>query len=177
VRQEELLARPASEVLPILLGATLHVEGVPWWIVEAEAYEGANDPASHAARGMTPRNRVMFGPPGHLYVYLCYGMHLLANIVVDAEGHPGAVLVRAVEAADGRRVSGPGRVTRALGIDLGDNGRALADGRLMLDCARRYSSTGPIWSGRVGVRRGATRPWRGWLPPAPKASWVPEVAR
>jgi DNA-3-methyladenine glycosylase len=165
VRQEGLLARRASEVLPILLGATLHVEGVPWWIVEPRPTRGRTirPRASHAARGMTPRNRVMFGPPGHLYVYLCWGMHLLANIVVDAEGHPGAVLVRAVEAADGRLVSGPGRVTRALGIDLGDNGRALADGRLVLDCARRCSSTGPFWSGRVGVRRGAMRPWLGWL--------------
>jgi len=165
VKGGDPLARPASEALTSVLGAALYVEDCPWWIVEAEAYEGANDPASHAARGVTPRNRVMFGPPGHLYAYLCYGMHVLANIVVDVEGRPGAILIRGVEDPSGTRVNGPGRVTRALGIDLRDNGCALSGGRLRLDCTRRYGCELPVWSGRIGVSRAASRPWRGWLAP------------
>ena len=99
-------------------------------IVETEAYFGENDPASHAYRGMTPRNRVMFGPPGFMYVYFIYGNHYCLNIVTENEGTPGAVLIRAVEPLVGirdmmkrRRVkdihhitNGPGKLTQALGI-------------------------------------------------------------
>jgi len=114
--------RRADRVARDLLGAVLVVRGddgvVTRHVVhETEAYLGSHDLACHGAKGMTPRNAVMFGPAGHWYVYLCYGLHWMLNIVTGAEGVPAAVLVRAA----GRFV-GPGRVTRALGVDRGHNG-------------------------------------------------------
>jgi DNA-3-methyladenine glycosylase len=125
----EVVQLPATEAAPALLGWTLLVDGVGGVIVETEAYtEG--DPASHTFRGMTPRNAVMFGPPGHLYVYRSYGLHWCVNVVCDADGVGAAVLLRAVRPTHGlatmraRRgvedvrllCSGPGRLTQALGI-------------------------------------------------------------
>ena len=89
-------------------------------ITETEAYHGPEDRASHASRGRTSRNAVMFGPGGVWYVYLCYGMHEMLNLVTGPEEWPAAVLIRGVEGW-----SGPGRVTRALGIDRSLNGRAI----------------------------------------------------
>ncbi len=108
-------------------------------IVETEAYYGRGDPASHAARGRTKRNRVMFGPPGRAYVYFNYGVHHLLNVVTEAEGEAGAVLIRAVEPLAGvplllanrpvaninQLTSGPGKLTQALAIDIAHNGRQL----------------------------------------------------
>lgn len=93
-------------------------------IVEVEAYIGPHDAASHSSRGLTPRNRVMFGPPGHAYVYLIYGIHHCMNVVTEAEGHGAAVLLRALEpvAGIGGRTSGPGLLCRAMGIDRSLNG-------------------------------------------------------
>jgi DNA-3-methyladenine glycosylase len=116
-------ARPADRVARDLLGARLAVRrpdgGVERHIVfETEAYLGAHDLACHGARGMTARNAVMFGPAGCWYVYLCYGLHWMLNIVTGPEGVPAAVLIRGV----GTHV-GPGRLTRALAIDRGFDGR------------------------------------------------------
>lgn len=129
------LARPAAEVAPALLGLVLvsDVGGhrTAGRVVETEAYPGPEDPASHAAAsvGRTERNDPMFGPPGIAYVHVNYGVHRCLNVVVDREGHPAAVLIRALEPVDGletmrrRRghdelTSGPGRLTEALGIGL-----------------------------------------------------------
>ena len=90
-------------------------------VCETEAYLGAHDLACHGSRGMTPRNAVMFGPAGVWYVYLCYGMHWMLNVVTGREGVPAAVLIRGV----GGHV-GPGRLTRALGIDKRFDGRSVA---------------------------------------------------
>jgi DNA-3-methyladenine glycosylase len=116
-------ARPADRVARELLGAALvtrdrdgrlrrHV------VFETEAYLGAHDLACHGARGMTPRNAVMFGPAGHWYVYLCYGLHWMLNVVTGAEGVPAAVLIRGAG-----EHAGPGRLTRALGLDRSFDGR------------------------------------------------------
>ena len=88
-------------------------------IVETEAYLGPHDLAAHSARGLTPRTRVMFGPPGHAYVYLIYGMHWCMNVVTEREGHASAVLLRALEPVEGLegRTQGPGLLCRAMGID------------------------------------------------------------
>jgi DNA-3-methyladenine glycosylase len=138
----QLLERSALEVAPALLGAMLRGRGVVVQLTEVEAYMGDVDPGSHAFRGETARNRVMFGPPGHLYAYFTYGMHTCANVVCGPSGTASAVLLRAgrvIEGADvarARRTTsrsdadlarGPARLTVALGLALGDNGTNLLD--------------------------------------------------
>jgi DNA-3-methyladenine glycosylase len=139
--------RPAAEVAADLLGCTLVHDApdgrVAGRLVEVEAYQGPEDLAAHSARGRTPRNAVMFGPPGHLYVYLIYGLHHCANIVAGPGAKPEAVLVRALEIDEGvelarcrrgpdvpteRLASGPGNVARALGLDRSHDGHDLLDG-------------------------------------------------
>ncbi len=103
-------------------------------IVEVEAYLGPHDLAAHSARGLTPRTRIMFGPPGHAYVYLIYGMHCCMNVVVEPEGRAAAVLLRALEPVSGLggRSQGPGLLCKAIGIDLRQNGLDLLGGELYL---------------------------------------------
>lgn len=118
--------RPADRVARELLGARLVVRAADGTlsrhlVFETEAYLGGDDLACHGSKGMTKRNAVMFGPAGRWYVYLCYGMHWMLNIVTGAEGVPAAVLIRGVGA-----FAGPGRVTRGLGIDKGFDGLAAA---------------------------------------------------
>ncbi len=118
--------RPADRVAQELLGSRLAVKDAygrvtRHGVFETEAYLGAHDLACHAARGMTPRNAVMFGPAGVWYVYLCYGMHWMLNVVTGPMGTPAAVLIRGV----GSHV-GPGRLTKALAIAAGHNGKRAA---------------------------------------------------
>jgi DNA-3-methyladenine glycosylase len=96
-------------------------------IVEVEAYLGPHDLAAHASKGLTKRTRIMFGPPGHVYVYLIYGMHHCMNVVTEAEGHAAAVLLRALEPVAGidSRTQGPGLLCKAMGINLAANGHDL----------------------------------------------------
>lgn len=174
-----------------LLGARLVGRGVTIRLTEVEAYAGAQDPGSHAFRGQTSRNAVMFGPAGHLYCYFTYGMHTCMNYVVGAEGDPSAVLLRAGEVVDGvdlarvRRgprtrdadlARGPARLTVAAGITLADNGGSLSTpGPLHLVPRRRALPAALISSGpRVGVSGpggdGAAFPWRYWLTDEPSVS-------
>jgi DNA-3-methyladenine glycosylase len=165
------------EVAPLLLGATLARGEVAVRLTEVEAYAGERDPGSHAWRGRTPRNEVMFGPAGHLYTYFVYGMHVCANVVTDPDGRAGAVLLRAGEvlgdepAGDrGHPARGPARLCRTLGITLDDDGCDLAAGPVTLTLADPVPadriSTGP----RVGLRRAADVPWRFWLTGEPSVS-------
>jgi DNA-3-methyladenine glycosylase len=175
------LDRPALEVAPQLLGAVLTVDGIALRLTEVEAYEGESDPASHAWRGVTPRNAVMYGPAGRLYVYLSYGIHSCVNIVCDVEGRASAVLVRAGEVVAGedrvrvrrgpvpyvRLASGPGNVGSALGLSPADSGVALGGVRASLVAG----PAGEVRSGpRVGVSRAADVPWRFWLAGDPTVS-------
>lgn len=172
-----LLAGPVLEVAPQLLGATLRHGDVALRLTEVEAYDGARDPGSHAYRGRTARNAVMFGPPGHLYVYFTYGMHFCCNVVCGPDGTASAVLLRAGEVVDGldharsRRPTaradrelarGPANLCQALAIGAAENGRDLSHPPLTLTPADAPAEvrTGP----RVGLRQAADRPWRFWLP-------------
>ena len=144
-------------------------------IVETEAYRGARDPASHAFRGATTRNRAMFGPPGHAYVYLIYGVHLCLNLVAEPEGLAAAVLVRAlapIEGADlmrarrgveawGRLACGPGNLSVALGLSRAHDGADLTAEPLWLsDLPPRRFGCATVAGSRVGVRQGIERRWR-----------------
>jgi DNA-3-methyladenine glycosylase len=148
-------------------------------IVETEAYVGPDDRASHASRGRTKRNEVMFGPPGHAYVYLIYGRYNCLNAVTEPLGFPAAVLIRAAEPVTGvaQPTSGPGRLCRALDIDRSFNGECLAGERLFIDAGDRPVNVArpdsPIGAGpRIGVAYAgewADRPWRYWIAGNP---WV-----
>ncbi|MET1044884.1 MAG: DNA-3-methyladenine glycosylase [Microbacteriaceae bacterium] len=181
-----LLARPALEVAPLLLGAVIRKGAVAVRITEVEAYLGAVDPGSHAFRGKTKRNATMFGEPGHLYCYFTYGMHVCANVVCSPEGSASGVLLRAGEVIEGidlareRRTSsrhdidlarGPARLAVALGITLADGGSDLEAGDIRLDLPTEPApfATGP----RTGVSgAGGTHhfPWRFWIPDDPTVS-------
>ncbi len=170
-------ARPTLEVAADLLGRKFvheSEEGVASGrIVEVEAYCGELDPGSHAFRGETPRNSVMFGPPGHLYVYFTYGMHFCCNVVCESDGVAGAVLLRAIEPVEGidlmkeRRgvegirdlARGPARLCQALGIDRLQNGADLTVPPIWIEQRRRV--VGEIKSSpRIGLRPGIDQPWR-----------------
>lgn len=127
----EFFARPTVTVARELIGKYL-VRAVGSSllvarIVETEAYVGPQDKACHASKGRTPRTEVLFGPPGHAYVYLCYGMHELLNVVTEREDFPAAVLLRAID-VEGRLVDGPGRLTRALAVTRALNRHDLTAG-------------------------------------------------
>jgi DNA-3-methyladenine glycosylase len=185
----ELAVDPLA-VARLLLGCVLvsdMVSRVAVRLVEVEAYRGLDDPASHCYRGQTPRNAVVFGPAGHLYVYFVYGMHFCANVVATTEGVPGAVLLRGGEVVQGLDVardrrpasrrdaelaSGPARLTGVLGLHRAHNGVDLTDPASPL---RLYAGdpvpddqvrTGP----RVGVATAVEVPWRWWVDGSPAVS-------
>jgi DNA-3-methyladenine glycosylase len=172
-----------------LLGAVLTAGGVSARVVEVEAYGGPPDgpwpdPAAHSYRGPTPRNAVMFGPPGRLYTYRSHGIHVCANVFCAPAGVAAAVLLRAavIEAghdrAQGRRGSavpaaalarGPGNLCSALGITMADNGIDLFDPQSAVTL--ELGEAGEVHSGpRVGVSQEADRPWRFWLSDHPQVS-------
>ena len=141
--------------------------------METEAYLGPHDLACHAARGRTARTEVMFGPPGHAYVYFIYGIHHCMNVVTEQRGHAAAVLIRALEPGPGveKRTDGPGRLCRALGIDRSLNGADLTGKRLYVTTGERglgsATPLGEVTRGpRVGVGYAGTwaeEPLRFWL--------------
>jgi DNA-3-methyladenine glycosylase len=181
--------RPLLEVTRDLLGRLLvhqAPEGVSAVrLVEVEAYDGAGrDPASHAHRGPTPRNRVMFGPPGHLYLYFTYGMHWCANVVCAPEGTAEAVLLRAGEPVCGAELMaarrpasrprdlarGPARLCQALGLTGWANGAPLDRGPVLLTTGWPVPDDQVAWTGRVGVTAAADRPWRALVAGHPSVS-------
>lgn len=185
ILRREFYARPALQVARELVGKVL-VHDTPAGpasgvIVEVEAYIGESDPACHAAPGPTARNAPLYGPPGIAYVYLNYGIHSLVNAVVEPEGWPAAILIRALEPLDGeplmrrrrargtgRRADsfdrfelcrGPGNLTRALGITLARNYMDLTSGPLRIE-DRRLRPRDLRWSRRIGISVGVEQEWR-----------------
>lgn len=180
--EREFFDRSVHEVARDLVGCTLLYEGRGGVIVETESYE-ADDPACHAYVGLTERTRVLFGPPGSAYVYLSYGIHSLLNAVAEPEGAAAAVLIRALEPthgveemrarrggkADADLCSGPGKLTEALGVDLGDNERDLTREPFLLTPPAGEPPkivTGP----RIGITKAVERPWRFSLAGSPYVS-------
>jgi DNA-3-methyladenine glycosylase len=196
------LARAGLAVHPLraarkVLGSTLVVcrrgESIRARIVEVEAYGSPAagpwpDPAAHSYPGVTARNAVMFGPPGHLYVYLSYGIHMCVNVTAGPDGDGAGVLLRAARIETGlaavrarravhdpdiRLAAGPGRLGQALGIDLVDKGMDLFDPassvRLELAVRRPTVTAGP----RIGISKATTLPWRLWLAGDPAVSVPP----
>lgn len=165
-------ASSTVEVAKALLGSTLvhrTAQGVlAGRIVEVEAYLGRDDPAAHSSAGLTPRTRVIFGPPGHAYVYRIYGMHCCLNVVAEPDGLPGCVLVRALEPTCGmkdmhlrrpaaRRVkdlaNGPGKLTQAMRIDMGHYGADLKRSRLTIRVPVNPSPIKIETSTRIGISK------------------------
>lgn len=176
------------DVAPRLIGKILAVglegEVVAGRIVETEAYCGPGDEASHAGRGMTARNSVMFGPAGHAYVYFSYGMHHLFNVVTEGEGVPGAVLVRALEPIEGigamqsaRRTSklsdlcsGPAKLTQALGIDLSFNAVRLSGAKGIAVLDDGFAGGDVVAGPRIGITKATDLPWRFYVKENPYVS-------
>lgn len=177
--------REPTEVAPELLGKLLIHGRRAARIVEVEAYRGIDDPASHAARGPTPRNASMFGPPGRWYVYFTYGMHWCANLVCGPEGFAAAVLVRAAAPVRGigamRAVRptarsdrdlcrGPARLCVALGIDGTADAQDAVRGALRVVDDGTPAPGAPECSSRIGISRGTDLQWRWYVPGDPHVS-------
>ena len=169
--KRSFFARSVHEVAPDLIGATFLVNGVGGVIVEVEAYHHT-EPAAHSFRGPTPRNRVMFGPPGFSYVYRSYGIHWCINFVCEKEGSASAVLIRALEPTHGipamrrRRglheerslCSGPGKLCEALAITIADNELPLDAPPIALHA--RTSKPEIVSGVRIGLTKAVDLPWR-----------------
>jgi len=167
--------RPAIDVARALLGTVLVHGTTSGRIVETEAYLGPGDRAAHSWNGVTPRTRVLFGKPGHAYVYLIYGMYECLNVVAEPEGSPGCVLIRAAEPLEGialmrrRRpgargiedlANGPGKLTLALGITRRHNGTDLTRGSLTIHAPVSPEKISVGVSPRIGIRHCADWPLR-----------------
>jgi DNA-3-methyladenine glycosylase len=186
----EFFAQNTLTVARHLLGAklvrTLDGQRLSGLIVECEAYIGQDDTACHASQGRTPRNEVMFGPPGYAYVYFTYGMHWMLNVITGEQGFPAAVLVRALQPMEGietmwtlRRkqgnprnerelTNGPARLTQAMAIDKTFNGADLVMGRqLWLEPGRAFPDETVARGPRIGIKYAAEKdqeaPWRFWI--------------
>jgi DNA-3-methyladenine glycosylase len=181
--RRDFFARSVHEVAPDLIGVTLLIDGVGGRIVEVEAYD-QEDPASHGYRGRTPRNEVMFGPPGYAYVYRSYGIHWCLNFVCGEEGIADAVLVRALEPTAGieeqrrRRgvqglrtlCSGPGKLCQALGITGAHNGLGLD--RRPFELQPRVEIPEIVTGPRIGITKATELTWRYGLAGSPYLSRV-----
>jgi DNA-3-methyladenine glycosylase len=175
---QKFFARSVHEVAPELIGATLMVEGIGGTIVEVEAYD-QDDPAAHSFSGKTLRNAVMFGPPGHAYVYRSYGIHWCLNFVCAPEHRAEAVLIRALAPTAGlpamraRRgveaekllCSGPGKLCQALGISRAHDGLALD--RPPFSVIARSGAPEIVVGRRIGITKAAEQPWRYGLAGSP----------
>jgi DNA-3-methyladenine glycosylase len=165
--------RSVHAVARDLIGCGLFFAGVGGTIVETESYE-RDDPACHAYVGLTPRTETLFGPPGRAYVYLSYGIHSLLNAVAEPEGEAAAVLIRALQPTaglermrerrgarpDAELCSGPGKLTEALGIGLGENGERLDREPFLLTAPAGGTRPEVVAGPRIGITKATELPWR-----------------
>lgn len=188
VLPREFYERETIEVAKDLLGKhVVRVKGnslIVCKIVEVEAYRGRDDPASHAFRGVTKRNSLMFGDPGHAYIYFTYGNHYCLNVTTQPKGIPGAVLIRAVEPVEGtfymkenrpnvsdlELSNGPGKLTKALRIENSLNEIDLTKPGPLFIVNSRYERVKMVRATRVGIRDGADRMWRFYIADNPYVS-------
>ena len=190
VLPKEFYARDTVKVAPELLSKWLvrviGQERLVGRIVEVEAYRGQDDPASHAFRGLTPRNAPMYGEPGHAYIYFTYGNHFCLNITTQETGKPGAVLLRAIQpiggvgtmrrfrpnVSDTELTNGPGKLTKAMNIDKSLNEHDLtSSGSLFLTKPQVHQPHYETWrSTRIGIRVGLDKRWRFFLKGNPYVS-------
>ena len=174
----------AKRLLGCYINRSLGNKKIVCKIVETEAYDQL-DPASHSYRGMTPRNSIMFGEAGYLYVYFSYGIHYCMNVVTGVEGHASAVLIRAVEPISGldairanrpniskerMLTNGPGKVCQALAVDLDFNGHDLTRQPLTLTLRSRLASSQIVIGPRIGITKAADLPWRFFVKDNPYVS-------
>lgn len=182
---QRFYARDPLDVAPDLLNKLIALDRRVGRIVEVEAYRGADDPASHAYRGPTPRNEVMFGPAGRLYVYRSYGIHWCANVVCGTDGVAGAVLLRAVEPVRGLPAmradrpkakrdadlgAGPGKLCAALGIAGDHDGVDLRKGPVRILDDGVAAPNQPAQGVRIGISRAVDHPWRFGVADSPALS-------
>ena len=185
-------ARPAQEVARGLLGKVLVHGPTAGVIVETEAYLGGDDLAAHTARGITDRTRVIFGPPGHAYVYFIYGMYECLNLVAEAVGQPGCVLIRALEPIAGidlmqhRRpaarkpeqlANGPGKLTLAMAITRRHNGADVTRGALVVREPRAAAAFDIAITNRIGITKCVDLPLRFLIAGNRFVSPTPKTAR
>lgn len=153
----DFFAQDTNLASELLLGKIFYYNNKSGIIIETEGYGSDNDPASHAYRGKTKRNELMFGQPGIMYVYLTYGLHHCVNIVTDLK--PGAVLIRGVLTLSGEVISGPGRVTKYYEITRKDNGSDIVDNDFCyikdVGLSLKY-----IFTPRIGITKGIDKLWR-----------------
>jgi DNA-3-methyladenine glycosylase len=164
--------RSAVQVARELLGKILMLDHASGRIVETEAYLSEDDGAAHSARGITPRTQVIFGPPGHAYVYFIYGMYNCLNIVCEPEGIAGCVLIRALEPVSGLKglANGPGKLTRAMGINRTHNGVDVTKGPIMIHAPDRPEQFEIAISPRIGITKSADLPLRFFIKGNPSVS-------
>lgn len=165
IRDRDFFSRDSEEVAQELLGDILVKDGFKGRITETEAYYGENDSASHAYNGKTERNEIMFGVPGKVYVYLCYGVYYLLNITTRSKGRPGAVLIRSIKPLEGvnemkinrgveevlELTTGPGKLTKALGVDKRYNGCDVTQKNSKMKVLEGGDPSGVSKGPRVGV--------------------------
>lgn len=192
VLPRDFYARPAVEVARLMLGQILVHGRRAGRITEVEAYLGEHDLAAHVARGRTGRTEVIYGPPGHAYVYFIYGMHDCLNVVTEPEGSPGCVLIRALEPLCGIELmrrespsvtkpfllcSGPGRLTRAMRISRRHYGADLTAGPIVLRQGPEVEAADIVITPRIGVRLCADWPLRFFIRGNPSVSRFPPNSR
>ena len=156
---QSFFSAPSEHIAPLLLGQLITMNQYTGRILDIEAYGGDDDPASHAFKRKTPRNEIMFGPPGYIYIYMIYGMYYCFNIVTHPIDIPGSLFIRAIDCSKHGVINGPGKLCRAWGIDLRYHGQKMFDNPLCGITIDRQP-VAYTTSKRIGITKDDHRQWR-----------------